>query len=209
MPQFPNSLTRKPNLIVDASRFYDQTEWDRDSYKSFLKEAEDRRFEQISASGLLSAYHTILDIGSGPTGSAFVNRLVKENKGIHPIYLDISYGGRMPKRVKSSCCQADAARLPFRDESFDIAYAGGIIAEGIRDSSWHFWQVNPYRLAAETYRALSPGGAFIFHVGKEVDRFATSRNLRDIGFTKLEHMIRRIYKDWWEDEYIARKPKNH
>ena len=209
MADFPNALKRKPNIIVDASHFYRQPEWNRDAYRAFLREAEDRCFKQMAQSGIISSCQNILDIGSGSTGSAFVNRLVKENKWVNPVYIDIDLEGRIPKRVRGRCCEADAMSLPFRDESFDLAYAGGIIAGGIRDSSLYFWQVNPYNLVAEAYRVLKPRGALIFHVGKEMDRPATSRNLRDIGFTGIEHMIRRIYQDWWEDEYLARKAKNH
>lgn len=154
-----------------------------------LESANRELFERIRSSGRFPTEGAVrlLDIGSGSDGSDFVNRCGKEFPNVDITYLDSApYLLKKLDRPKKVC--ANATQIPFPYESFDIAYAGHIISEGILKNHWHL-QDKSYRIAKEGYRVIKQGGLFVFTYCRGDDR-QTLDNLSEIGFMELEHLQR-------------------
>ena len=99
---------------------------------------------------------------------------------------------------------ADATQIPFPDNSFDIAYAGHIISEGVLKDHWHS-KDESYRIAREGHRVLKRGGLFVFTycMGNDAQ---TLTNLSEIGYKELEHLQRiKWFKGIPTDTYAAKK----
>jgi len=69
---------------------------------------------------------------------------------------------------------ADAERLPFADNSFDLVYAHGVVQ----------YTANPRRLVDECRRVLKPGGEAVFQVYNRVSWLNALSKLMKVG---LEH----------------------
>jgi SAM-dependent methyltransferase len=69
---------------------------------------------------------------------------------------------------------ADAERLPFPDDSFDLVYAHGVVQ----------YTANPARLVAECRRVLRPGGEAIFQVYNRISWLNALSKVMKVG---LEH----------------------
>ncbi len=171
-----------------------------------LESANQELFEIIRSSGKfpISGSVRLLDIGSGSDGSEFVNRYMKMFPNTEIVYLD-SAPCPLEKLDRPHKVCADATNMPFPDESFDIAYAGHIISEGVlKDDYWHS-EDDSYRIAREGHRILKHGGLFVFTycIG---DDMQTLTNLSEIGFKELEHLQRiKWYGGIPTDTYAARK----
>ena len=69
---------------------------------------------------------------------------------------------------------ADGERLPFRDGSFDLVYAHGVVQ----------YTASPQRLVRECHRVLKPGGEAIFQVYNRISWLNALSKLMNVG---LEH----------------------
>ena len=69
---------------------------------------------------------------------------------------------------------ADAERLPFGDDAFDLVYAHGVVQ----------YTANPQQLVDECYRVLKPGGQAVFQVYNRVSWLNALSKLMKVG---LEH----------------------
>jgi ubiquinone/menaquinone biosynthesis C-methylase UbiE len=181
---------REPNSVAAADR---------------VREANDQLFERIRDSGRFPTEGAIrlLDIGSGMHGSAFVNRYGREFPTTSIVYLDRVHS-LLEVLNKPYMVRANAARMPFPDESFDIAYAGYVISSGVVKDCW-LSADEPYRIAKEGHRVLKCGGAFVFTYCAGDGR-QTLSNLHEIGFGELEHLLRiRWHGGIPTDTYAVRK----
>lgn len=140
-----------------------------------------------------------LDIGCGLLGSDIVNRFAHAFPGTRVIALDWHrpFLYRDYDRLSPLC--ADAARLPFADASFHLAFAGGVIFRGVSAEQ------SSYEIAAEAFRVLEPGGILAFtYAGQDREMIPP---LALIGFAEPVHLFR---IDWIgcsrEDIYAARRP---
>jgi malonyl-CoA O-methyltransferase len=98
----------------------------------------------------------VLDIGSG-TGM-----LLKNLSGLYPqarlVGLDLAYGmclaarANQPESLTLSLLSGDAEALPFRDHAFELVVS----------TSTFQWLGELDRVFAEAFRALAPGGRFVF-----------------------------------------------
>ena len=99
---------------------------------------------------------TVLDLGAA-TGSATA-LLRKRFGGAHVVSLDLSRNMlRQRKRrrrwfTRTSSVQADAQRLPFADQSFDVVFANLLLP----------WVNDPAAVLAEVSRVLRKGGVLAF-----------------------------------------------
>mgnify|MGYP001579137556 CR=1 FL=1 len=170
-----------------------------------LKSANDELFKMIRSSRVFptSGAIRLLDIGAGYKGSDFVNRYGAEFPETRIVYLDLSRN-LLKELNKPNKISADAANLPFPDESFDIAYAGSIISEGVVKNN-QFTRDESYRIAKEGHRVINNNGLFIFtYVIGDVQQ--TLDNLSEIGFRDLEHLQRiNWYGGMPTDTYVALK----
>lgn len=140
-----------------------------------------------------------LDIGCGLLGSDFVNRFAQVFPDTRVVALDwyLPFLSRDCDRLFPLC--ADAARLPFADASFHLAFAGGIIFRSV------LAEQSLLGIAAEVFRVLEPGGIFAFtYAGQDREIIPV---LTPIGFAEPVHFFR---IDWIgsspEDVYAARRP---
>src|SRR5204862_372301 len=69
---------------------------------------------------------------------------------------------------------ADAERLPFPDNSFDLVYAHGVVQ----------YTADPQRLVDEVHRVLKPGGEAVFQVYNRISWLNGLSKLMKVG---LEH----------------------
>jgi ubiquinone/menaquinone biosynthesis C-methylase UbiE len=143
-----------------------------------------------------------LDIGSGIYGSDFVNRYGKAFPNTKIVYVD-SVPYLLEKLDKPNKVCANGAQMPFPDESFDIAYAGHIISEGVLRNRWHSKDAS-YKIAREGHRILKPNGLFVFTYTMGDDN-QTLDNLSEIGFRELEHLQRIKWYGIPTDTYAVRK----
>jgi len=156
-------------------------------------EAANRKlFEYVRSSGRfpISPGTKILDIGCASDGSDFIEGYIRNFPGVEAYYLSINPD--VIKRLKfPNKVVADAAAMPFDDEIFDLAYAGGIfpygVSKNIPDFAVFYYgeeagKDHPYKIAKEAYRVLKKNGLFVFdYAGEE-----TFVNLTEIGFIELE-----------------------
>ena len=134
--------------------------------------------EQVRA--VLRPGSRILDVGCGSVLVA--DRLLDQNA----FYVGVEFGGHQLKygaeklrenhhRLRSGLGQADAARLPFTDESFDVVVMSEVIEHLLRpeDAVW------------EIARVLRPGGTFVM----------TTNNASEVPLrTPLTHLFAWIEK---------------
>ena len=98
----------------------------------------------------------VLDLGAA-TGNATA-ALRKRFRGAHIVSLDLSRNmlrHRKRRRLwfsRTSSVQADAARLPFADQSFDVVFANLLLP----------WANDPAAVLAEVSRVLRKGGVLAF-----------------------------------------------
>jgi len=83
---------------------------------------------------------------------------------------------------------ADAERLPFFDNTFDLVYAHGVVQ----------YTAHPQQLADECYRVLRPGGQAIFQVYNRVSWLNALSKLMKVG---LEHEDAPALKKFSAGEY--------
>jgi SAM-dependent methyltransferase len=102
------------------------------------------------------ASKVILEVGAG---SAMCSRWLA-TQGARPIATDLSAGmlrharaGNIDTGVQVPLVQADAQRLPFRDESFDLAFTAFGAVPFVADSA---------AIMREVARVLKPGGRWVF-----------------------------------------------
>ncbi len=219
------ALTEKLGIVVDTwaltQKGFDLTR---------EREATDEVFEAIRTSPDFpkSERTRLLDVGSCSKGSSFVNRYGEEFPNVEITYLD-NYEPFIAALNKPNKVCADATAMPFPDEHFDIVYTNGVIANGIlkRDESMlerlkkrrrdgsliyiHKTEIDAampdrsYRIAKEAYRISKKRGLFIFAL-VEADEEETKRNLTEIGFGELRHLLREKWCGGWAtDTYLARK----
>lgn len=144
----------------------------------------------------------LLDIGCGQKGSAFINEYTQRHSA-EATYLDNDKFG-LRKLKKPRKVHADAVKMPFTDDSFDIAYAGYVIASGILKDHFHT-KDDSYRLAKEAHRVIRPEGLFMFTYVTGDDR-QTLDNLEEIGFREVKHLLRTLWmRGIPTDTYAARK----
>ncbi len=119
--------------------------------------------EAITRKGIISRLEplivdasTILDLGSA---SGLTGRQVRKRfRRAHLVALDLSHTQLLEARnrkawfARSSFVQADAERLPFASESFDVVVANQLLP----------WIPEPQTLFAEVARVLRKGGLFTF-----------------------------------------------
>lgn len=172
-----------------------------------LKFADDLLFKKIRHRSMRfpKGATLLLDIGSGDKGSDFVNRYGAEFPKTAVVYLDFSRHILEELDRPNRVC-ANAAQMPFLDESFDIAYAGHVINEGVVKHHW-FSRDTPFWIAKEAYRVLRPGGLFVFtQVNVGSPDAETLTNLFLMGFRNLMHLQRiSSYYGISTDTYAARK----
>ena len=98
----------------------------------------------------------ILDVGSGPGHISLA--VARRHPASRVVAFDISagrVGGLTPGQTGQSvsACVGDAARLPFEDESFDLAYCRLLLE----------YLPRPEAAVAEIYRVLRPGGRILLY----------------------------------------------
>ena len=121
--------------------------------------------ESLAASVAIEPDMKILDVGSGPGGTA---RYLSEAFGVQVIGLDLTYSfSRLAKKLSEKSGLSDTTRfvcanaldIPFGNEKFDMVWLEHV-QMNIR---------NKTRLVAELYRVLKPGGTLaiyeVFQVG--------------------------------------------
>lgn len=149
----------------------------------------------------------VLDIGCGDKGTGLVNRFAEEFPGTNVFYLDCAHllerdengavhdtglpiHAHLQKQYKIS---ANAAKMPFQDNCFDLAFID-ITCEGITRKEFIKSRVSPYDCVREAARVLKPKGKLLFAYGKnrstrETDEI-TLASLSELGFGSLEHILR-------------------
>jgi SAM-dependent methyltransferase len=154
-----------------------------------LESAEEELFAMIKDSKRFPTEGAIrlLDVGSGDEGSYFVNRYGERFPNVEVVYLD-SFFSFLKQLDKPNKVCANATQMPFPDGSFDIAYAGYVMSDGILKDHFHF-KDESYQIAKESHRILKQGGLFFFTyiMGDDIQ---TLENLSEIGFKKIEHLQR-------------------
>jgi len=78
------------------------------------------------------------------------------------------------EKLSAALAVADGEALPFRDGSFDLVYAHGVVQ----------YTANPQALVDECYRVLQPGGTAIFQVYNRVSWLNALSKVMKVG---LEH----------------------
>jgi ubiquinone/menaquinone biosynthesis C-methylase UbiE len=114
----------------------------------------------------------LLDLGAGEgkTGPVNFRHEVAEVVGIDPDQA-ITRNGNVDRRVLGM-----AESLPFRAESFDLAFADWVVE----------YLANPLIMAAEVFRVLKPDGRFIFRTG----------NLRHYSYAVAAHTPHWFHRLW-------------
>lgn len=119
----------------------------------FTEGADPEYVEQILplAEQLLSGFERVLDLGAGEGQIArLIARQDVEVVGVDPTWAQIAEADR--RGGGPSYCSADAAALPFADDSFDATVACLV-----------FEHIDPLESALdELTRVLRPGGRFVF-----------------------------------------------
>ena len=192
------SLTNRLGQVIDCGYNADGT-----PNAKKLEAAEKERLEIIKKSGLFPKEGKLLDIGSGKYGSDLVNKYCKEFLDISAMYLDVSLPllRKVKDHNKKFIC-ADAIKMPFKDESIDIAYSEIIPAGVLRNHP--FFGSESYLIAKEAYRVLKPGSWLIFNCGGG-NAAQTFENLLEIGFREAVRLQRVIWSDLPADVYAVKK----
>lgn len=170
-----------------------------------IDSANDKLIYMVKKSGSfpIDGKVRIIDIGCGMEGSDFVNRYREVFPQVKTFYLDSSYN-RIEKLKRNNKVCADATQIPFSDESFDIAYFGNVISEGILKNHWYSKDIS-FRIAKECHRILKQRGLFIFTYTMG-DKDKTLTNLSEIGYKELKHLQKILwFKGISTDIYSAIK----
>ncbi len=146
-------------------------------------------FETLYNSGAISGRLKMLDLGSGPRGSDFVNMLAEFSPQIEVTYLD-----ERPTCVKNlqnlgkKAVTAPGEKMPFMNDSFDIIFGGWAIlandAHIQRDS----------KIIAEVRRVLCQQGIFVFEYVSGNDE-EMKKHFASLGFNRFTHMLRLDRRD--------------
>jgi SAM-dependent methyltransferase len=118
----------------------------------FLWGPEGLREDEAGLLGPLTG-RDVLEVGAGAGQcSAWL-----ATRGARPVALDLSAGmlRHAPATVRARAVQADAARLPFTDGAFDVAFSAYGALPFTPDAD---------RVLAEVHRVLRPGGRWVFSV---------------------------------------------
>ncbi|MBI4095617.1 MAG: methyltransferase domain-containing protein [DPANN group archaeon] len=142
-------------------------------------------FERLQDTGAISGRLKILDLGSGPNGSDFVNMLAEFSPQLEVTYADYhwNYVNNM-RMLGKKAVVSDGRKMSFMDDSFDIVFGGWSVLESngtrmARDS----------KVIAEVRRVLCRQGIFIFEYAGGGD-YETGKNFRANGFSKFTHLLR-------------------
>ncbi len=141
-----------------------------------------RRYYQIMAediSGFCGDRGSVLDIGTGP-GQLLIE-LHKRRSSLHLTGIDlsaamVSLANRNIAKAGLAhairVCEANAAHMPFPDDSFDLAVSTGSI---------HHWK-DPVSGLNEVYRVLKPGGhALMYDIVGDPPEPVKRRVLQEFG----------------------------
>jgi ubiquinone/menaquinone biosynthesis C-methylase UbiE len=189
------SLTNKLGSVIDCGHNSDGTP---DS--AGVEVAKQQLFEIIKNARLFPKKGNLLDIGSGKKGTYVVNRLGKEFPRLNITYLDSELPFLKNLNKNNKIC-ANASKMPFKDESMDIAYAMHVLRI-LRD--YPFFGSESYLIAKEAYRVLKPGSWLIFNCGGG-NAAQTFENLLEIGFREAVLLQRVIWSDLPTDIYAVKK----
>ena len=153
--QYLSVLTPKHTLnIVDVRRRFDRAASGFDEVDFVHSVTRDGLFARLQP--VVADAHVVLDLGCA-TGSA-TKQLAKRFRGARIIAVDLSRQMLEACRAKQGwfskvrTIQADAAALPFADQSIDIVFANLLLP----------WADDPAKLAEEVSRVLRKDGLFAF-----------------------------------------------
>lgn len=144
----------------------------------------------------------LLDLACGHANSMFVRVYADEFPDTVVFSLDIEPLVLGWLDAPRKIC-ADARRLPFTNNSFDLVWDGyAVFGCGISKNT------EAYRVAKEVRRILKPQGALIFNHYSTQDRSETIENLAEIGFKEITHLLRfsrgKPQRDSHIDSYLIR-----
>jgi ubiquinone/menaquinone biosynthesis C-methylase UbiE len=147
-----------------------------------MRPAQERIAQRVRVPG-----GAIVDIGCGP--GALTAALTRRNPDALVVGLDLSAPmlaqarRRMRGRARMAFVQANAAALPFADESIDVVMSVG---------SLHHWR-EPVRGINEIHRCLRPGGwAWVFDGYREAPDADMIEALPRLRFAVARWIARRI-----------------
>ncbi|MDI6708341.1 MAG: class I SAM-dependent methyltransferase [Candidatus Thermoplasmatota archaeon] len=153
-------------------RAYNETA---DFYNSRYKEIQYEKYRTIFASPYLSAENLkckILDLGCG---TGLLLEFLKESKLPYIVGIDIS--AEMLKFSKEEKILGDVEMLPFKDNSFDLAFSFTVIQN-----------LPTLKILEEVSRILKPDSIFAFTVLKKKLPTKLLQNLAKNKFTILEKL---------------------
>lgn len=133
--------------------------------------------------------HTMLDLGSGNSGSALCNML-REETGIKTVSIDNFhlpfYEPQLVMPISApNYTLADATALPIKNESLDLVVATSLTP---MSNPAHGNGIDRFYIASEVYKALKQNGQFVFTTNKPYDSQAVEI-LKQIGFKKYKHLF--------------------
>ncbi len=140
--------------LCDLRRRFDRAAADFDSADFVHAATRDGLLERLAP--LVVDASKVLDLGSA-TGSAWA-ALRKRFRGAQIVAVDLSHAMLRQLRGKRGwfrprpCVQANAAALPFPDDSFDVVFANQLLP----------WIDDPGAVFTEVARVLRPDGVFAF-----------------------------------------------
>ncbi len=138
----------------------------------------------VNRVGPIAQKPKLLDLACGHAGSGFVNEYASGFPDTEVFSLDMEPLVLNWLDAPRKIC-ADARRIPFRDQSFDMVWDGYSVLElGILSDA------ESYFVAKEIRRILTPEGAFIFSHLNGRSEAETIENLVKIGFKKITHLLR-------------------
>ncbi len=140
-----------------------------------------RLVDKVSPRGLNPE---LLDLACGIRGSPFVNAYASAFPNTKVFSLDIDHPDLGRLKAPRKIC-ADAEKIPFRNQSFDMVWVGYNAFEfGILENE------ESYTIAREIRRILRPDGVFVFnHLNGQAET-ETKENLAKIGFEEITHLLR-------------------
>ncbi|MGO3345016.1 MAG: malonyl-ACP O-methyltransferase BioC [Marinomonas sp.] len=150
--QTPNDSEHAFHYKRQVAQRFDRAALTYDAYADFQRIVLDRLLTFLPSVDA----NTVLDLGTG-TGQA-LSKLVQTLSPSLPIALDLSFQmlekarSQQGNDVKPSFVCADAERLPFADNTFDVIFSSLAMQ----------WCLNTAALFSELYRTTKPGGFAVF-----------------------------------------------
>ncbi len=139
--------------------------------------------------GLRGPNPVLLDLACGPASSPFVNAYASAFPHTKVFSLDIAQPDIRRLKASRKIC-ADARKMPFKNNSFDMIWIGYNVFEYGIVGHDKFTFDESYSVAKEVRRILKCGGAFVFnHLSGEAET-ETKENLAKIGFKEVTHLLR-------------------